>query len=45
MRTMFKMIIWLPYGVVMSGPFAIMGTVIGLVLGTVLGIIIGKFLL
>jgi uncharacterized membrane protein len=45
MKNLLGWIIVLPYGVIMSGPFAIGGTIVGTIIGIVIGLLIGKFLL
>jgi hypothetical protein len=41
MKKLISLIVMVPYGIIMSGPFAIYGTIGGFILG----IIVGKFVL
>lgn len=37
MKNILTFIVMLPYGIMMSGPFAITGTIVGFILGFLLG--------
>lgn len=45
MRNILKYIVMIPYGIMMSGPFAVYGVIGGIIGGFILGVIVGKFVL